>query len=120
MQLEITQVIDFGSQETERVLMRVLKNCNLHFYILADTTYTDTTHISNKLRHIHWFPDMEAKEGDEIVLYTKKGKKSEVGLSNGKTRYTLYWGLDSSVWNDNGDGAILFELSTWKATKVKG
>lgn len=119
MKLEITQVLGFGSQDTERVMMRVLADCNLHYYILTDTTYTDDTHISNKLRHMHWFHNKEVKQGDEVVLYTKKGTESAIGLTNGKTRYTLYWGLDGSVWNNTGDGALLFEITTWKATKVR-
>lgn len=119
MKLEIVQVLDFGSHDTERVMLRAVADCNLHYYILTDTTYTDASHISNKLRHMHWFHNQDVKSGDEVILYTKKGIDSSASLTNGRTRYTKYWGLGNSVWNNTGDAALLFEINTWRTTKVR-
>jgi hypothetical protein len=68
---------------------------------------------------MHWFGNQDVKSGDEVILYTKKGTDSSVTLTNGKTRYTKYWGLGNSVWNNTGDAALLFEINTWRTTKVR-
>lgn len=119
MKIEITGVIDFGTHESERVELKVLEDCNLHFYQIADTSYTEEGKISNKLRHFYWFPNQDVKSGDKIILYTKRGAKSTSPLAGGKVKYTLYWGLDSFVWNNDGDAAVLFEVKAWKTTKVE-
>jgi hypothetical protein len=119
MNLKVDQIIDYGTHNSERVLLSVTGDCSLHYYLLADTTYTDDTHISNKLRHFYWFPAQEVKVGDKIILYTKPGTNSNRKLPNGNTEYTYYWGLGNSVWNNTGDAAILFHIDNWKTTKVK-
>lgn len=119
MNIEIDKVVDNGSHTVERIELNVTGNCNLHHYILADTTYTDETHISNKLRHMYWFLNKEVIAGDKVVIYTKVGASSSVSINSGKnTKYTYYWNLGSSVWNNTGDAAILFNINTWKAKKV--
>ncbi|MGE8343373.1 MAG: hypothetical protein ACN6OI_20275 [Flavobacterium sp.] len=119
MDLQIDKVIDYGTQSSERILLNVIADCNLKYYILADTTYTDATHISNKLRHMYWFTPKDVKKGDKIVIYTKNGSDTKTSINNGlNTTYTFYWDLKNSVWNNTGDSAILFNLNTWKTTKV--
>lgn len=118
MKIQIDKIVDHG-QNSERVEMSVIQNCNLTYYILADTTYTDPTHISNKLRHMHWFADRDVKAGDKIVLFTKKGTNTSATIGNGNTKYTIYWQLDINVWNNDGDAAVLFEINGWKTTKSK-
>ncbi|WP_343658864.1 hypothetical protein [Chryseobacterium sp.] len=118
MKLKIKKVIDFGTHDSERVWLEVTENCNLDRYVITDTTYVGEK-ISNKVRHVHWFGPKPVKSGDEVILYTKKGKESTESINEGKnTRYFLFWGLDSYVWNNSGDAAILFEINTWKTTKV--
>lgn len=119
MKIEIVQVIDYGSHNSERVILRVLENCNLHFYILTDTSFTDATHISNKLRHMHWFSNQEVNQGDEVILYTKSGTNTSIPINGGARRHTVYWGLGNSVWNNTGDAAILFEVNRWGTTPVR-
>ncbi|SEW27403.1 hypothetical protein SAMN05421841_1962 [Chryseobacterium wanjuense] len=118
MNISIKKVIDFG-HNTERIEFLILSNCNISYYLVSDTTFVTPDKISNKLRHIYWFPSKDVKRGDEIVLYTKKGiNKSESINSGQNTRYIFYWGLESFVWNNSGDSAVLFELNTWKTTKI--
>jgi hypothetical protein len=119
MNISIKKVTDFGTHNSEKVELIVHSNSNMDHYFITDTTFVEPNKISNKLRHIYWFPAKQVTQGDEVILYTKKGTyKSEV-INNGRnTRYTFFWGLDSCVWNNSGDSAILFELNTWKTTKV--
>lgn len=119
MNINIKKIVDFGTHSSEKVEFTVHSNCNIDHYFITDTTFIEPDKISNKLRHIYWFPSKRVIQGDEIVLYTKKGVYKSEAINNGRnTRYTFYWGLDSFVWNDSGDAAILFELNTWKTTKV--
>lgn len=118
MKLKINKVIDFGTHSSERVWLEVTEDCDLRYYMITDTTFVGEN-ISNKVRHVHWFGPKEVKSGDEILLYTKKGVATNESINGGKnTRYFLYWGLDSYVWNNSGDAAVLFEIYNWKTTKV--
>ncbi|WP_312288455.1 MULTISPECIES: hypothetical protein [Bacteroidota] len=119
MKLNIKTVTDFGTHASERVWLEVLEDCNLKNYMLTDTTYKEDNSISNKVRHVHWFEPKNVRGGDEIVFYTRRGNESSESINNGRnTRYFLFWGLDSYVWNNSGDAAILFEINNWKTTKV--
>lgn len=119
MKLKINRVVDYGTLESERVNLTVVEDCNLNYYILIDTTFSSENTISNKMRHTYWFKPQEVKNGDEVVLYTKAGKTKIEDINGGKNkRYTIYWELGNSVWNNEGDAAVLFEINTWRTTKV--
>lgn len=105
--------------DDERVLIDVLLDADLEDYILFDTTYSPDHKISNKVSHPFWFPKQMVIKGDLVVLYTKKGASSLINNQNGSTSYFYYWNLDSNVWNDDGDTAILFELNGWQSIKAK-
>lgn len=60
----------------------------------------------------------EVKASDVVMLFTKKGSNTSKKLSNSSTEYTTYWGLGSSVWNNTGDAAMLFQIYDWATTKV--
>ena len=118
MKMEIVSVHEKGNRNQEYVEMKVLEQCDLKYYILADTTYTSENSISNKLRHMYWFAAKEAAKGDYVFLYSGKGTNKSYKNKAGTTTHVFYWGLDSAVWNDDGDGAILFEAHIWKAKKA--
>ncbi|QBO59550.1 hypothetical protein [Chryseobacterium salivictor] len=119
MKLKINSVVDYGTLESERVNLTVVEDCNLNHYILIDTTYSGEDTISNKIRHTHWFNSQKVKKGDEVVLYTKTGKTKIEDINNGiNKRYTMYWKLGNSVWNNAGDAAVLLEVTAWKTTMV--
>lgn len=119
MKIKIKKVVDHGTHSSERVWFEVTADCNLKYYMITDTTYTGENSISNKVRHVYWFAPKDVKKGDEVLLYTKKGLYKTESINNGKnTRYFLFWGLESFVWNNTGDAAILFEMNSWNTTKV--
>lgn len=118
MKLNIRSIHNHGNAKEEYVVLDVTEDCKLQYYMLQDTTYTDDGKISSKLRHSYWMPSYEAKKGDEIILHTCTGKNKIPVRENGGKRFTFYWELDSSVWNDEGDCAVLFEIKTWKSTSV--
>ncbi|WP_312716756.1 hypothetical protein [Sphingobacterium multivorum] len=119
MKLKIEKVVDFGTLDSERVELSVLEDTNLHYFIIVDTTYLAEDKISNKMIHTFWFKPQQVNKGDEVVLYSKVGIKRSTDINGGKNKkYHIYWDLKSSVWNNSGDAAVLFEVKAWKTTKV--
>lgn len=116
MELNLNSVIDTGNHENERLVLDVVEDCNLKYFLIFDSTYKGEHKISNKLRHTYWFTSKEVKAGDLVVLYTRKkrtGEKEEIQNSDGTTSHFFFWGLDSYVWNNDGDVAGLMRIKTW-------
>jgi hypothetical protein len=119
MKITIHSVAGHGDQTHERIQLTVVQKCNLDHYMVADTTYTGENSVSNKVRHTHWFSPLDVSAGDAVVLYTKPGTYSSTRRPDGGTNHYLYWGLSKPVWNDAGDGALLFQIDTWTGKRVK-
>jgi hypothetical protein len=118
LKLRILSIYEKGDATKEYVSIEVLQNCTLDYFGVADTTYTDDDKISNKLRHYFWFPRREAAKGERVVLRTGTGKNDQYTTENGTKVHRFYWGLESSVWNDDGDAAVLFQIDTWKTSRT--
>jgi hypothetical protein len=67
---------------------------------------------------VYWFHKKAAAKGDYIRLMTKAGKASTAKNNRGGTTYTVYWGLGRTVWNKDGDCAVLFKLNGWKSKRA--
>lgn len=73
MKVKIDYVHGHGDASEERVLLTVVENCDMKYYMLADTSFTADGRISNKHRLVHWFQPTEVKKGVRIPLHTKPG-----------------------------------------------
>jgi hypothetical protein len=119
MDIRIDQVQGHGDASQECVVLTVVNDTNLVNYMVADTTYTaDGQRVSNTFRHTKWFGSKPVSAGDRIALWTKKGTDT-TNVHNGVTWHHFYWDSAAAVWNDDGDGAILFQLADWKASKAR-
>ena len=117
--LQVHSVDGKGDLSKECVWLEVSEDIpDLAYYLLCDTTYTDDSHISNELRHMYWFKKQEVKKGDFIQLMTKNGTNKSLVNQNKTTTHTLHWNLGKTVWNKDGDAAVLFTLKTWQAKRV--
>lgn len=119
MKLQIVNIVARRDRQNERLHLRVLADANLVYYVVFDTTYTSPTAISNKMRHAYWFQSRDVKAGDHVVLYTRPGQESQKRNDDGTMSHFLFWGLESSVWNNTGDCAVLFELNTWQTSRYE-
>lgn len=72
MKIKIQEIKDRGNDE-ERIVLKVLEDCNLCRYLVLDTTFDKDGNISNKNRHVYAFGDVPVRKGDNVVLYTKVG-----------------------------------------------
>ena len=118
MKLKIYKIEGKGDLDKEVIWFDVVEDISdLVYYIVSDTTYTDDNHISNELRHIYWFPSKSVKKGDWIALRTKNGTNSTVKNDRGGNTHTFYWNLGRTIWNKDGDAAILFKVENWNVVK---
>ena len=119
MKVKILSVHNHGNYEHEHVYMEVLQDCDIGEFMLADSTYTSDDRISNKVRHTYWFPDRQVKKGEYVSLWTGVGENIQTKSSQGNTIHRFYWGLKTSVWNDEGDCALLYHIDDWSHKKAK-
>ena len=117
--LEIVSIEGKGDLANECIWFDVKEqNVSLHHYLVSDTTFTDANHVSNELRHVFWFPQIAVARGDYIKLMTKTGVRNTTGNARGTTTHLLYWGLGRTVWNKDGDCAVLFKLENWQTRRA--
>lgn len=118
MKIKIVRVRDNGDHATERIVLKALSTTDVGSYILCDSTYTEDDQVSNRLRHTFWFPDQVVNAGDFIVVHTRKGRSNRTANKSGTTTHNFYWGLDVTVWNEDGDAAVLLEIGEWAAYRI--
>lgn len=117
--IKIHSIEGKGELEKECVWLDVLEDVpDLAFYMLCDTTYSDDKHISNELRHMYWFASKAVKKGDWIKVLTKAGTNTTSSNDRKTTTHILHWKLGKTVWNKDGDTAVLFSLSTWSSQRA--
>jgi hypothetical protein len=118
MNLKVHSINGKGKLENEVIWVDVVEAVDdLSYYLVCDTTYTDDNHISNELRHVYWFPKKSVKKRDWIALHTKNGNNSTGTNDRGTTTHHFYWNLSRTIWNKDGDCAVLFELKIWNTVR---
>lgn len=110
MKLKIENIYNHGTLDKEHVVLSVLEDCNLSAYVLMDTTYDKDGNVSNKHRHVKWLPSVQAKKGDRVSVWTKEGSDKSV-TSDGTRWHRVYWNMNTSIWNNDGDVAVLLQIS---------
>ncbi len=115
MNLEIRSFADAGDQSKERIILKAMTDIDVGGYaILRSGVSTSGTNPTSGRKITYWFPDLEVKANDLIVLYTKKGSRSSKPMENGRTVYFFYWGRDESLWDSKLFGAALLEVADWQ------
>lgn len=109
---ELYRVVKKATGNDERIVFKILADCNLSYYLLLDNTYDANGDISNVHRHTFAFPNVNVKRGDFIILYTGVGTQSSFQNKAQTTTYVFYWGFEgeTSVWNDASDKAIMVRM----------
>jgi hypothetical protein len=118
MKLRILSVHNGGDYDNEYVMLEAVENCNIGFYMLADSTYVNPLQVSDKLRHIYWMPHQKVESGERVSVWTKPGTNTIKINDAGVVIHRLFWGLNTAVWNDEGDCAVLFQLREWKFFEI--
>lgn len=117
MDIKIRGVLE-RKTNNERLVLDVINDCRLGRFAVIDTTYDDEGKVSNKNRHVYLFNTQAVKKGDIVVLYSKKGEDDSTKNNNGSISYFYFWGLDSTVWNNEGDVALLLHIDDFERKTV--
>lgn len=115
MNVKIKYIRNPGDLKKERLVLKILRDDDIGYYLVLDTTFTSDGSISNLVRHPYWFPDKKVKTGDIVVLYTKDGRETEKKNKDGSSSHFFYRGMDSTVWNQDGDCAVVLHINNWDA-----
>lgn len=108
------EVVKIYKGEKEMIVLKVTQLCNIGRYILFDTTYEENGAVSNRHRHSFIFPNLNVSAGDYIILHTDSGT-NRTFINKGKTKtYEFYWGLETSVWNQKEDNALLVKMEEFR------
>lgn len=118
MKIKIHSIENKGNLEKEVIWLDVLEDCDLSYYMVCDSTYTSDNRLSNEHRHAYWFPPIAAKKGDWLALHTKDGKNDTRSNDRGTMTRHFYWKLGRTIWNKDGDCAVLFQLTTWRGHRA--
>lgn len=116
--LRILSVAAKGDLEHERVVLKVINEIDLVNYLVLDSTYNIDGTISEKNRHVFWFPYWSVSAGDYVLLYTKKGTARTIVDKDSKTIHVFYWGLGRTVWNEDGDVVTIVHTSRFAFRKT--
>ncbi|XYH98579.1 hypothetical protein ACMHYB_02110 [Sorangium sp. So ce1128] len=111
--LRIVSVPGAGDLSSERVVLRVMKACNLMHYLIVDATDNGNGTFSNKNSRVYWFPEQIVSPTDYVVLFTKFGLDRTYINKQGFTVHVFYWGMPDAVWGEYSDGVVL--VSTARA-----
>lgn len=121
MELQIIEIRD-ASEKDERIFMKVTEKCNLSSYLIYDETFDAEGDPYNLLPHMYRFPNVEVEKGDRVSLRTQhKNKKNYKGTLNDNTTpyHFIYWGLDTNIFNNDGDTVHLIKIAEEQKKTVK-
>lgn len=116
MSLKINYIRSAGTYDEERVVLESDSSTQIGIYAVADTHLGTDGKISSRLQSIYWFPDRRVREGDLVVLYTKRGSQSVKDNPDGTHSYFFYWGLESPMWVGPDSRALLIEMANWQVS----
>jgi hypothetical protein len=116
MRVKLQKILDRGVPNKERLWLKVLQDTDMRYYIVFDTRYISQKSISTFPAHTYWFGPKIVSSGDNVVLGTYKGTYNSKQNTDGTTTHYYYWGNENTIWNNEGDCAVLFEISSWETS----
>lgn len=119
MNVNIKSFPDAGDAAKERIVLNVTTDGDIGKYLLFCTTKLGDGSPTAGRKQMYWFPDKPIKAGDLVVLYTKKGTRSEKKQDSGATVHFFYWGLEGSLWGDGKNVAVLMHSAEWSTAAPK-
>ena len=115
MNIKLKSIADRGNSQKERLVIRVLQDTNVGYYLVLCTGYSDGQ-VNTGITSTYWFPDKEVKAGDLIVLYSKSGTTNEKVLESGSKAHFFYWGQSQSLWSSANRGVVLLHAPDWQGS----
>lgn len=117
MSFQLIDIKDKKDLVNERVVFKVLKNINAHFFIVLHTRHLPSLgKIDTNALNMYWFLSCELKQNDLVVLYTKYGQYSTKENGDGSQSHFFYWGKDKPLFITTEDCAVVIEVLSWATT----
>lgn len=108
----------------EYLAFKVEEDCNIHQYLIYDTTFDGNGELSNLLPHMYRFPSQVVTKGANVFLYIHSmGTRKAIDKnSNGVDVFRFAWGLDTnvSVFNKEKDFLHIAEVNETKVAMIEG
>lgn len=108
----------------EYLSFSVMEDCNIHDYIIYDSTFDGNGELSNLLPHMYRFPLQKVTKGAIVFLYIHDmgTRKAIDKQESGRRVYRFSWGLANnvSVFNQEGDYLHIAEVNETKVLVVEG
>lgn len=116
MKLSLGQIRDIGTHD-ERVVFRVLEDCDVGEYFTFISHYTNVNEkrVSTNVVAPYWFPDKRVKKDDYVVVYSKKGNNANKQNNDGSTSYFFYRGLEGPCCGIENVCVVLFSVAEWES-----
>ena len=112
MKIEFQSIVDKGSYQKERLVLKVMADTDIGDYLIIQTGFNNGE-VTIKTYHCYWFPYKSVSAGDLVVLYTKPGKTNETDLGNGRKVHFFYWGIESVIWNVKDRSLVVLHAPEW-------
>ena len=113
MKIEIKSIADKGDPNKERLVLRVLQDVNIGYFLVLCTGFSEGQ-VNTGVNETFWFPDKEVQAGDLVVLYSKSGATNEKTLEGGSKAHFFYWGLSGPLWNAANRGVVVVHAPEWQ------
>lgn len=118
MEVQFIGVENKGIIGKELIVFGIIRDCNLSNFMVSDIYFEPDGSISNAYRHTYHFPNIYAKKGDLIFLYTHDDIDRIEQASNHKY-YILYWGLlNETIWSRGWDVAVITKIAERVEKKI--
>lgn len=108
----------------EYLAFKVEEDCNIHQYLIYDTTFDGNGELSNLLPHMYRFPSQVVTKGANVFLYIyRMGTRKAIDKnSKGVDVFRFAWGLDTnvSVFNKEKDFLHIAEVNETKVAMIEG
>lgn len=118
MELQIDRITGHTPPESERLILKVIKETNLGDYMLMDTLREGQELSLVRNRHIFLFPNISVKPGNSVVVYTGKGEDTVITTDQQEIRYSFYWNLSKRLWRKHIGNVYLVKIDSWVSKKL--
>jgi len=115
MDLVISSFVSMGDVLKERLVLKATDDVDIGGYsVFAAAESSKGDGVQSGKVNAYWFPDLDVKKDDLIVLYTKKGSRSKKELAGNRTAWFFYWGCEEAIWKGKiKRRAVLVEVLNW-------
>lgn len=108
----------------EHLAFRVDEDCDIHQYLIYDTTFGEEGELSNLLPHMYRFPSQIVNKGAYVYLYIHDmGNRKSVDINSSNDNvFRFSWGLDKevSVFNKEKDFIHIAEVNETCVEMIEG